>query len=308
MNTSESPLAVVVGSLNMDLVLEVARAPMAGETVFGRKLTFVPGGKGANQAVACARLGGTVAMIGRVGSDDFGGQLRRGLMADGVDVTHVSSETTTTTGTALILVEDSAQNRIAIVPGANGALQPADVDRAGELIAAARLMLLQLESPLHTVEHAIDRALATGNSSVILNPAPAQTLPERLWSRIDYIIPNETEASLLTGIDVVDASSAASAAFEMRRRGAKHVVITLGSQGVLIYDDQGTRTHPAPRVQAVDTTAAGDTFIGGLAAALLEGKDLDTAAKFAIEAAALSVTRVGAQSSIPYRQQVMQRM
>ncbi|MET0534502.1 MAG: ribokinase [Steroidobacter sp.] len=294
---------VVVGSLNMDLVLAVPRAPEAGETVTGRQLSFVPGGKGANQAVACARLGGTVAMIGRVGADEFGARLRDGLARDRVAVEQVSVDPTVGTGTALIMVDDQAQNRIALIPAANHTLTPTIMEQMAAPIDAASLVLLQLEIPLPTVEWVIARA-AAAKAQVILNPAPAQALPASIWSRVDYIVPNESEAAMLTGIDVTDVASATAAANEMRRRGARHVLLTLGSKGVLIADAAGTRTHPAPKVKAVDTTAAGDTFIGALAAMLSEGKDLDAAARFAVEAASLSVTRAGAQPSIPYRHEI----
>lgn len=294
---------VVLGSLNMDLVVDASRAPAAGETVFGRQLTFVPGGKGANQAVAAARMGGNVAMAGRVGADEFGEQLRRGLAESGVDVAHVGRAADAVTGTALILVEDSGQNRIVIIPGANATLTPSVVESVGALIDQAEVLLVQLEIPFSVVAWAVERASATG-TRVILNPAPAQKLPDGFTAKIDYLVPNEIEAALLTGIDVVDIASAALASQAMRRQGAKHVLITRGANGVLIDDPQGIRTHPAPRVHAIDTTAAGDTFIGALATALTEGKDLDAAAVFAVQAASLSVTRRGAQSSIPYRNEV----
>lgn len=290
---------VVVGSLNMDVVCRVARAPAAGETVLGGDAAFVPGGKGANQAVACARLGAQVRMVGRVGSDDFGTRLRAGLAAEGIDVTAVATDTAAS-GVALILVEDNGQNRITVAAGANARLTAAEVQADAAHWPADGPLLLQLETPLDTVAAAIDAARQAG-LRVILNPAPAQPLPADWWSRIDVLVPNESEAALLTGISVHDEAGARAAARELRRRGARCVLVTLAERGVLLLDDAGERIVPAPRVQAVDTTAAGDTFTGALAVALGEGLDLDAAARFAVRAAALSVTRAGAQSSIPRR-------
>ena len=302
--SSNHPVPIVVaGSLNMDLVLEVPRVPAAGETLSGRTFRLVPGGKGANQAVACARLGGKVAMVGRVGADEFGTTLRRGLEQDGILLDHVGVDTDVSTGVALILVDDSAQNRIVVVPGANGTFAPANVDAAGAWIDGAKLVLVQLETPMPSVEHAIQRAVRAG-VPVLLNPAPAQALSDDVLRSVDYLVPNETEASMLTGIEVTDVTSAAAAARSLRQRGARCVLITLGPRGVLIADDDGVRDHAAARVQAVDTTAAGDTFIGGLSVGLVEGMTLDAAARFAMQAAALSVTRPGAQTSIPYRSEI----
>jgi ribokinase len=295
----------VVGSLNMDLVTTVPRAPGPGETVMGRTLAVVPGGKGANQAVACARLGGQVAMIGRVGADEFGEQLRQALVADGVSVEHVVTEPTATTGTAVILVDDSAQNRIVIIPGANAMLRPAYIESAAKLITTAALLVVQLEIPIPTVECAIAQAAGAG-VPVMLNPAPAQELPADIWPRVDYLIPNAGEATLLTGIDVTDLASATLAARKLLERGVRNVLITLGADGVLVCDDTGTHHHAAIPVQAIDTTAAGDSFVGALAAALVNGFELDSAVKFATAAAALSVTRAGAQTSIPHRKEVLE--
>jgi ribokinase len=300
---------VVVGSLNMDLVINVERVPAAGETLVGRECGFVPGGKGANQAVACARLGARVAMIGRVGADMFGQRLLQGLAEDGIGIGHVKTDEIAASGVALVMVDDSAQNRIVLVPGANGSMTPAHIEQAAELIDEAALMITQLEVPLCVVESAVQRAARAG-VRVILNPAPACELPPSLWPCIDYLIPNETEASALSGIEVSDldsAARAARAAGELRARGVRHVLITLGSRGVLISDHAGVRHHDALPVRAVDTTAAGDTFIGAFAVALHEGLALDEATRRATAAAAVCVTRAGAQSSIPYRAEVMVR-
>ena len=293
---------VVVGSLNMDLAFRVLRAPGAGETVSGETFATIPGGKGANQAVGCARLGARVAMIGRVGADAFGTELIAGLRQDGVDIRHVSQDATLPSGVAMVMVDHTAQNRIVVAAGANAALTPALLDDAAAMITTASLLVLQLEVPLATVMHAADLAHAAGRP-VLLNPAPAPSapLPEALYARIDYLIPNESEAASLTGIDVRDVASAQQAAQILRGRGVRHVLITLGAQGVLIADETGMRHLPALVVQAVDTTAAGDTFIGGFSAGLLEGMSLDAAAALGQRAAALCVSRPGAQSSIPTR-------
>ncbi len=290
---------VVVGSLNMDVVCRVARAPEAGETVLGDDASFVAGGKGANQAVAAARLGGHVRMVGRVGADSFGERMREGLRSESIDVTHVGIDAVTS-GVALILVEAGGQNRITVAPGANARLTPAHVAAAASQWPRDGLLLLQLETPLDTVAAAIEHAGQAG-LKVILNPAPAQPLPPAWWSRIDVLVPNETEAALLTGMPLNGEAGARVAARELRRRGLRRVLVTLGELGVLLVDDAGERMIAAPRVDAVDTTAAGDTFTGALAVALGEGLDVDAAAGFAVRAAALSVTRQGAQTSIPYR-------
>jgi ribokinase len=293
---------VVVGSLNMDVVCRVARAPEAGETVLGEDASFVAGGKGANQAVAAARLGGNVHMVGRVGTDSFGERMREGLRSEGIDVSHVGTDDVTS-GVALILVEAGGQNRITVAPGANARLTPAHVAAAAPLWPRDGLLLLQLETPLDTVTAAIDHAHHAG-LKVILNPAPAQPLPPAWWNRIDVLVPNETEAALLTGMPLNGEAGARIAARELRRRGVRCVLVTLGELGVLLVDEAGERLIAAPRVTALDTTAAGDTFTGALAVAMGEGLDLDAAARFAVRAAALSVTRRGAQTSIPYRTEV----
>ena len=295
--------AVVVGSLNMDLVMRVQRPPQSGETLFGRGFAMAEGGKGGNQAVASARLGASVAMVGRVGADGFGTQLRAALQRDHVDVDHVLPSAGTPTGVAMITVEDTGENRIILAPGANLALTLADIDSAGGLIAQARLVVVQLEVPIPVVVHTIFAASRAG-AAVLCNPAPAQDLPQDAWHHIDYLVPNETEASILTGIAVSDPPSAAEAGLVLRKRGVRHVLITLGAQGVFIADPQGERLLPAQKVNVVDTTAAGDCFIGGLVAGLCDGMPLHRAARLGIAAASLCVTRAGAQPSLPTRHEL----
>lgn len=294
---------VVVGSLNMDLVMRTPRVPAAGETIKGHDLSTLPGGKGANQAVACARLGGKVSMVGQVGRDEFGKTLRDGLVVDGIDVKGIRQTTAAGTGVAVILVEDVGQNRIMLAAGANGALTPADIDACAARIRRAALLVVQLEVPIPVVQRAIDIADAAG-VPVLLNPGPAMLLPDEIWPKVSILVPNETEASLLAGITVSDVPSAFAVARIFRQRGVGCVLITLGERGVAVVDDNGARHFPAQVVQAVDTTAAGDSFIGGLAVGLVEGMALDEAVALGQRASALCVTRHGAQPSIPHRHEL----
>lgn len=287
----------------MDLVTRASRLPRAGETLIGQTFSTVPGGKGANQAVACARLGAKVSMIGQVGNDGFGSTLRDGLAADGIDVSGVRQTTAVGTGVAMILVEDIGQNRIVLAAGANGALTSADLDAHAALIEGAAMLVLQLEVPMPVVQRAIEMAHAAG-VPVLLNPGPAVPLPEAIWTQIDILVPNESEATLLSGVEVTDAPSAYAAAHVFRQRGVKCVLITLGANGVAVVDDAGERHLPAHVVKAVDTTAAGDTFIGGISAGLVEGMPIDDAVALGQRASALCVTRHGAQPSIPYRREI----
>ncbi|POA25973.1 MULTISPECIES: ribokinase [unclassified Pseudomonas] len=289
---------VVIGSLNMDLVTRAPRLPKGGETLIGHSFATVSGGKGANQAVAAARLGARVAMVGCVGNDDYGVQLREALLAEQIDCQAVST-VEDSSGVALIVVDDNSQNAIVIVAGANGAMTPAVIDRFDAVLQAADVIICQLEIPDATVGHALKRARTLGKT-VILNPAPAsRPLPADWFAAIDYLIPNESEASALSGLPVDSLQSAESAANQLIAMGAGKVIITLGAQGSLFANGKGFEHFPAPKVQAVDTTAAGDTFVGGFAAALASGKSEAEAIRYGQIAAALSVTRAGAQPSIP---------
>ncbi|MFF7062735.1 ribokinase [Pseudomonas sp. NPDC008258] len=295
-----SAKVVVVGSLNIDLVARAQRLPRAGETLPGEHFFTVPGGKGANQAVAVARLGGSVAMIGNVGDDDYGRQLHRALYVEGIDCQGVSTCPGVSSGVALIIVDAASQNCIVIIPGGNGLLTPQSVQRFDALLQAAEVVICQLEVPADTVAWTLARARELGKQ-VILNPAPATgPLPADWFARIDYLTPNESEAETLTGMPVTDQDSARRAGERLLQLGAGKVIITLGAQGALLVTDQGHQHFPAPQVQPLDTTAAGDTFIGGFAAGLVRGLGEGDAISFGQRAAALSVTRAGAQPSIPY--------
>ncbi|HWP13380.1 MAG TPA: ribokinase [Ramlibacter sp.] len=293
---------VVFGSLNMDLVARVPRMPEAGETLAGHSFITNPGGKGANQAVACARQGARVDMAGRVGNDAFGAELRAALQADGIDIQGVIA-TATSTGVAMIMVDDAAQNCIAIVPGANASVSVEDAEALRGKLADARVLVLQFEVPMEPLVRAaaISRELGC---TVMLNPAPAKELPDALWPLVDILVLNEIEARLLSELPSVNAENATDAAALLLKRGPKHVIVTLGSQGVVWATAGAARHFEAVKVTAVDTTAAGDTFIGALSAMLVEGATMEAALRHAIKAAAICVTRAGAQASIPSRAEV----
>ncbi|MFM4964336.1 ribokinase [Aeromonas bivalvium] len=294
---------LVLGSVNADHVLRVPHFPRPGETLAGHSYRVVPGGKGANQAVAAARLGAAVSFIARIGDDAIGHQMKTGFAQDGIDVSAVELDDTLPTGIAIIYVSDEGENSIGLSAEANGALTPAVVQGHEAMIADAHTLLLQLEVPLESVFEAARLARSHG-TRVVLNPAPAQPLPAELLALVDLITPNQTEAELLTGVRVTDEASAREAAARFHQMGIGEVMITLGSQGVYCSKGQQQALIAGFRVEAVDTTAAGDTFNGALLAADLAGASFQDAVRFAHGAAALSVTRFGAQSSIPTRQEV----
>jgi ribokinase len=295
----------VVGSLNMDLVIRTPHLPAPGETVSGGPFATHPGGKGANQAVAAARLGAAVAMVGRVGDDAFGARLRTELEEASIDTRQVVTLPDVASGVALIAVEASGQNSIIIAPGANGALTPADVEAAGPIITAAQVLLLQLETPLPAVQRAAELAHAAG-TLVLLNPAPAQPLPAELPAEVDYLIPNEQEAALLLGEAIAtDADAAVAAQRLCALTGVGGVVITLGAQGAVLAQAQTEPEFiPAHSVGVADTTAAGDAFVGAFAVALAEGRTPAEALRWGNAAGALAVTAAGAQPSLPTRNAV----
>jgi ribokinase len=299
------PDILVVGSLNADLVVRAPRFPQPGETISGEDLQVIPGGKGANQAVAAARLGAGVAMLGRAGKDNFGDFLLDNLRSNNVDSQLVQRDDAST-GTAIIVVDSNGQNSIVLSAGANGKVSPADV--ASSALSAAsflhhKLLLLQLEIPTLTVLSAAQRA-HENRWGVILNPAPAKEIPDELIALTDFIIPNETELSLLTGMDVEDVASAEKAARVLLQRGAKNVIVTLGSKGALIVNSTQVTHVDTFKVNVVDTTAAGDAFIGGFATKLLESDDLVSTVRYGCACGALATTKFGAQPSLPIKEEV----
>jgi ribokinase len=298
------PDILVVGSLNADLVVRTPRFPQPGETISGDDLQVIPGGKGANQAVAAARLGASVSMLGRVGEDNFGDFLLDNLKSNHVDSQLVQRDDSST-GTAIIVVDANGQNSIVLSAGANGKVSSLDVEHASFL--NFNLLLLQLEIPTPTVLSAAKRAKENG-VRVLLNPAPAKELPDELIPLADFIIPNETELSLLTGMEVKDIPSAEQAARALLERGAKNVIVTLGSKGALVVSGkQVTHVNTYP-VNVVDTTAAGDAFIGGFATKLLESdsslSDVSEAVKYGCACGALATIKFGAQPSLPTKEEV----
>ncbi|RHR54914.1 ribokinase [Parabacteroides sp. AF17-28] len=294
---------LVVGSSNTDMVIKAAHLPRPGETILGGTFFMNPGGKGANQAVAIARLGGPVTFICKTGSDIFGHQSQQLFEEEGIYTSYIFSDSEHPSGVALITVDEKAENCIVVASGANANLMPSDLARAEEAIEQADLVLMQLEIPMETVCYVADLAWEKGKK-VILNPAPAHPLSAELLRRLYLITPNETEAEMISGVKITDDSSACEAARVLSGMGVQNVIITLGSKGALIYCDGKSEIVPAWKVEAVDTTAAGDVFNGALTVALSEGRDLKDAARFACKASAISVTRVGAQSSAPYRNEV----
>ena len=297
---------LVVGSSNTDMVIKTDHLPRAGETVLGGTFFMNPGGKGANQAVAIARLGGKVSFICKTGSDIFGHQAQQLFEEEGIDTSYIFSDSQNPSGIALITVDKNAENCIVVASGANANLLPKDLSSVTEVIRQADIILMQLEIPMSTVEYVADIAFQAGKK-VILDPAPAQPLSPSLLHNLYMITPNETEAEMISGVKIIDDASAAEAARAIAAMGIQYVIITLGPKGALIYakeNGDSVDLIPSPKVVAVDTTAAGDVFNGGLVIALSEGRSLTDAVRFACKTAAISVTREGAQSSAPYRNEV----
>lgn len=295
---------VVVGSSNIDMVVKSDRIPMGGETVLGGDFVMVPGGKGANQAVCAAKLGADVKLVARVGDDVFGETSLRNFHETGVDTRFVIKDPTTPNGVALIVVDSKGENAIVVAPGANTALTPEDVDAARDAIAEADAVVLQLEIPQETVAHSIELANSLG-TRVVLNPAPMRRMPAELLARVDVVIPNQHEAAGLLGKPGSGAElDAETAAAGLRELGAGCVVITLGSMGAYVASDDMAGFVEPVKVEPVDTTAAGDAFTASIVCALAEGQDLMSAARFAARVAGISVTRMGAQPSMPSREEV----
>jgi ribokinase len=286
------------------MVVKADHIPAPGETLICGSFLMNPGGKGANQAVSVARLGGESLFICKVGNDVFGKQFTYLFNDEQIDTSFVLSDEDLPSGVALITVDKGGENSIVVASGANANLFAKDIEPALNEIAQASILLVQLEIPMETVHYAVGYAAAQG-VRVILNPAPANILSGELLRQVDILTPNEMEAGMISGIRVTDIETAKKAAAVIRDKGVKNVVVTMGRQGALLCDQNGFQLLPAPKVKAIDTTAAGDVFNGALAVALSEGKALEAAVAFACDAAAISVTRLGAQSSIPYRNEII---
>jgi ribokinase len=294
---------VVIGSSNTDMVVKAPHLPVPGETIIGGTFFMNAGGKGANQAVAAARLGGSVSFIAKTGDDIFGRQAVELFTREGIDTSGVITDPSLPSGVALITVDDKAENCIVVAPGANAGLAVSDIQKFNRTIESATIILAQLETPIETISYATSLAVAN-KVKVVLNPAPACPLPDELLKNVSIITPNEKEAEMLTGIAVTDMSSAEKAAVVLKEKGIETIIITLGAKGALIFHENKFELVDTPKVVAVDTTAAGDVFNGALVVALSEGKEMREAVSFACKAASISVTRLGAQASAPYRDEV----
>lgn len=293
---------IVIGSANTDMVVKAKSLPLPGETLLGGTFFMYAGGKGANQAVAAARLGGNVTLVAKVGNDIFGQETTLNLQKENINTDFVFVDENVPSGTALIMVNEEGENCIVVAPGANSFLLPSDTN-AVEFLHEAEIILMQLETPVPTIEAVAKKAKAH-NQKVIINPAPAQKLSDELLNGLFLITPNETEASLLSGVTVTDEASAAEAAAIFLAKGVQNVIITLGKHGAYFQNHDQRLKIDAPVVQAKDTTAAGDTFSGALAVAVTEEMDWENAIRFAVQAASISVTKMGAQASIPFRNEI----
>lgn len=294
---------VVIGSSNTDMIVQVPQIPRPGETIIGGVFSTAAGGKGANQAVAAARAGGDVAFVARVGKDIFGDQARAGFIAAGIDIEHVGQDEIAPSGVALIFVAQDGENSIAVAPGANAMLSRDDVVAAENLLSQADIIIMQLETSIEAVRAALNLAQQY-SVPVMLNPAPAQTLPDDIIRQIAILTPNEHETETLTGVAVTDENSAKCAAEKLLAKGVQSVLITMGAKGAFVATQDDRKLISGFRVTAIDSTAAGDVFNGSLGVALAEGKSLFDAAHFANAAAAISVTRLGAQPSAPFRHEI----
>lgn len=296
-------MITVVGSLNMDLVVNTDKIPKPGETVIGNSFQQIPGGKGANQADVVAKLGEKVKIIGCVGKDDMGTFLKNSLKKDGVDVDYVLEKENVTTGVAFIIVEASGNNAIAVSPGANYELLATNIKEMDEAFTDSKIILLQLETPLETVQKALKIAKLAGKTT-ILNPAPAMNLDKDILGLVDILTPNESELEILTGLKTDSLEQIELAAKILLDKGANEIIVTLGENGCMYISEERTKHFPAYKVKAVDTTAAGDSFNGALAVSLSKNKTIDESIQFAMKVGAMTVTKAGAQTSLPTRKEV----
>ena len=294
---------VVVGSSNTDMIIKTPSLPRAGETVLGGEFSMAAGGKGANQAVAAARAGGNVTLIACLGEDIFGEQALEGFVGDGINVEYIFRDSDTPSGIALIFVDEGGENSIAVASGANARLMHSHIEQAEEAIASADILVMQLETPIETV-NATALLAASHDVKVILNPAPARPLEGEILRHVSILTPNETEAEMLTGIRIRDGKGAEKAAGALLNMGVDAALITMGAGGAYLATPDGGEMVTGYGVRSVDTTGAGDVFNGALAAAMAEGRTLLEAARFANAAAALSVTKLGAQPSVPHRKEI----
>jgi len=301
------PRVLVIGSINMDLVVRVDRMPREGETIIGREFQTFPGGKGANQAVACARLGAQTFMAGRLGADSFGDALLENLRKDGIDTAHIARDPSASSGTAMIVVDKSGQNSIVVAPGANMRMKPSDADALDELIRRVNCVVLQLETPLEVVARALDLAQKAGVKS-ILDAGPAVKCPMSILKKADVVSPNEVEAQTLIGKKITTVDSAKRVAKSFLSAGVKALALKLGANGSVVATKDKLLHVPAVEVKAVDTTAAGDAFTGALALALAEGNEWLAAMRYANYAGAFAVTKPGAQPSMPTRAELQDFM
>lgn len=297
------PTIVVAGSSSTDMVIKADHLPSPGETIIGNTFFMNPGGKGANQAVAAARLGGNVVFIAKTGNDVFGRQSVQIFEEEGINTDYIIEDAKNPSGVAMITVDKNAENCIVVALGANGTMVPNDLTKSVKIIEEATIVLMQLEIPLQTVEYIASLAASHG-AKVLLNPAPALELPDSLLKNLFIITPNRKEAEMLTGIEVKDIETAKEAARIIKKRGVENVIVTLGSEGAVVINDTIIAHVQSIAVNAVDTTAAGDVFNGALAVAIAEGKDILTATAYACKAAAFSVTKMGSQSSAPRKVEV----
>lgn len=292
---------LVIGSLNMDIITKVKKTPKVGETILGEGLINVPGGKGANQSVALGKLGVDVKHVGKVGNDNFGEVLRNNLKKNNVDINYVKTDKKEPTGTALIMLNENGNNSIVVIPGANFKLKKEDIDE--DMIKSSDILLSQFETPMETIEKSFEIGRRNGIYTV-LNPAPARRIKNELLKNVDLLIPNETEFEVLTGIKIDNVDDVVKGSKELLKNGVKEIIVTMGEDGVVHINKNGFKKYSAYNVKAIDTTAAGDSFIGGLLSRIALDETIEKSIEYAIKVSALTVMKIGAQSSLPSLEEV----